>query len=99
MVPVDLPQKITWNLYSAAVGAISALVTKKLVDAAWKFVTGDEPPEPNDPDTPAPLALAWVLAMAVGVGVSQVLVNRFAAKRWASFTGGPAPLRSVNLRL
>lgn len=95
---MDLSQKIVWNGYSAIVGAVAALATKKGVDAAWKFVTGEEPPEPNDPATPTSHAAIWVLAMAMGVGLSQVLVNRFAARRWEAFTGSESPLRHVNLR-
>ena len=61
-------------------------------------VTGEEPPEPNDPDVPTGQAIAWVVAVAVGVGLSQVLINRFAAKRWSAFTGEGQSSRPVNLR-
>lgn len=96
---MDISRKLVWNLYSATVATVSALVAKKAVDAAWSFVTGDEPPDPNDPATPAGEAFAWILAVAVGVGVSQVFANRFAAQRWSAYTGETSPRRSVNLRL
>lgn len=95
---MDLSQKIVWNLYSAAFGAVAAIVAKKAVDGAWHFVTGDEPPEPNDPHVPTSEAAAWVMALAVGVGLSQVLANRFAASRWEAFTGTTSPIRNVNMR-
>ena len=96
---MDLSQKIVWNLYSAGVAAIAGIVTKQLVDRAWTFVTGDEePPEPNDPDTPPGIAIARVLVVALGMGLSQVLINRFAARRWAAITGEASPVRAVNLR-
>lgn len=95
---MDISQKLVWQAYSMAVGAVSALATTKAVDGAWKFVTGEEPPEPNDPATPTSKAAAWVMAVAVGVGLSQVLANRFAASRWESFTGNTSPIRTVNLK-
>ncbi|MFT3874976.1 MAG: DUF4235 domain-containing protein [Propioniciclava sp.] len=96
---MDFSHKIVWQLYSAGVAAAAALVTTKAVSAGWSFVTGEEPPEPNDPHVPTGKAAAWVMALAVGVGLSQVLANRMVANRWESFTGAPSPLRSVNLRL
>lgn len=95
---MDMSQKIVWNGYSTLVGAVAAIVTKKAVDGAWSFVTGEEPPEPNDPDTPTSHAAIWVLAMALGVGLSQILINRFAARRFEHFVGGRGALRHVNLR-
>ena len=38
-------------------------------------------------------------AVAVGAGLSQVLINRFAARRWSTFTGEGQSSRPVNLRL
>ena len=98
MSPMDFSQKIVWNAYSTVVGLVAAVATKKAVDGAWQFVTGEEPPEPNDPNTPTTHAAIWVLARAMGVGLSQVLINRFAARRWEAFTGSASPLRHVNLK-
>ncbi len=95
---VNFSNKLLWALYSAIVTAVGALASKKAVDGAWQFVTGDEPPEPNDPATPTSEAVAWVLAVTLGVGLSSVLLNRFAARRWQKFTGEPSPVRQVNLR-
>lgn len=95
---MDISQKLVWNIYSAVIAAVAALATKKAVDGTWTFVTGEEPPEPNDPHTPTSKAAAWVMAVAVGVGLSQVLANRFAASRWEAFTGSESPIRNVNLR-
>ena len=95
---MDMSQKSVWNGYSTLVGAVAALVTKKAVDGAWTFVTGEEPPEPNDPDTPTTHVAIWVLAMSLGVGLSQVLINRFAARRFEQFTGQRGAFRQVNLR-
>lgn len=96
---VDISQKIVWNVYSTGVTLVGGLVSKQLVDGAWSFVTGEAPPDPNDPETPAAAALARVLAIAVGMGLTQVFLNRFAARRWAAMTGEPSPARMVSLRL
>lgn len=95
---MDIPQKMVWNLYSTAVAVVAAAVTKKAVEGAWEFVTGEEPPEPSDPNVPTGQAVAWVMALAVGVGLSQVLINRFAAKQWSGYVGESQASRGVNLR-
>ena len=77
---MDISQKIVWNVYSTGVTLIGGIVTKQLVDGAWTFVTGEEPPDPNDPSTPAEAALVRVLVIALGMGLTQVLINRFAAR-------------------
>lgn len=84
-------EKILWKVYAGVLGAVSTLVAQKLVHGAWKFATGDEPPEPNDPNTPIIEAVIWALASGVGVGVVQLLTNRFAARRFATDFGTPAP--------
>ena len=50
---MNVSQKLLWNIYAGAVGALSAVVAQKAVRGAWKVATGDEPPDPNDPATPA----------------------------------------------
>lgn len=96
---MELSQKIVWNLYSTTIAALSGLLAGKAVDSAWSFVTGEEPPEPNDPDVPTGVAIARVTAIALGVGLSQVLVNRLAARRWREHTGLSTPVRTVNIKL
>jgi hypothetical protein len=84
-------QKLVWNLYAGVVGALTTIVAQKAVRGAWKFATGQEPPEPNDPETPLTEALIWALASGIGIGVTQLLVNRLAAQRWQAAMGTPAP--------
>ncbi len=91
---------ILWGLYSAGVAALAAVITHKAVNKGWELVTGEEPPEPNDPTVPAREALLWVLASAIGIGLGQVFANRFAAQRWEAFTGSPPPsIKHVNMKL
>lgn len=84
-------QKIVWNIYAGAVGALTAMVAQKAVSAAWRLATGDEPPEAHDPETPLDEAIIWAIASGIGIGVTQLLVNRFAAKRFGAAMGLPAP--------
>jgi hypothetical protein len=88
---VNTSQKLLWNLYAGAVGALTTIVAAKAVNAAWQLATGDAPPEPNDPGVPLRRALTWAIASGVGIGLSQLLVNRFAASQWTKVMGTPAP--------
>lgn len=84
-------QKLVWNLYAGAIAAATALVAAKAMEGAWRLVTGEEPPEPSDPETPLNRALIWAVASGLGIGLAQLLVNRFAADQWAKAMGTPAP--------
>ena len=88
---VNTSQKLLWNLYAGAVGALTTVLAAKAVNAVWELATGDTPPEPNDPDVPLRRAITWAIASGVGIGLSQLLVNRFAADQWAKVMGTPAP--------
>ena len=88
---MNTSQKLLWNLYAGAVGALTTLLAVKAVNKAWELATGDAPPQPNDPEVPLRRALTWALASALGIGLSQLLVNRFAAGQWQKVMGTPAP--------
>jgi len=91
---MTMSQRLLWNIYAGAVGALTAVVAQKAVRGAWKVVTGDEPPDPNDPATPISEALIWALAGGIGIGMAQLLTNRLAADRWEKSMGMPAPSTS-----
>lgn len=88
---MNTSQRLLWNLYAGAVGALTTLLAVKAVNSVWELATGDEPPEPNDPEVPLRRALTWAIASGVGIGLSQLLVNRFAANQWSRVMGTPAP--------
>jgi hypothetical protein len=92
-------QKLIWKLYAGVLGAVTSLVALKLVTLLWKTVTGNEPPSPTDPRTPLSQALSWALASAIGVRVTQIVTQRFAARRWSDEMGTEAPGRRRKLRL
>jgi hypothetical protein len=66
-------------VFKVYTGLTSMLVTAgmhKLLTAGWHFVTGEEPPEPTDPDANATSAILWALSSAAGVAVAQVIAQR-----------------------
>ena len=75
-------QKLFWKLYAGAIGAVTTIAAQRLLKAGWKFVTGKEPPSITDPDTPVLQAMTWALASAIGIGVTEVLIQRMAARHW-----------------
>lgn len=92
-------QKLLWNLYSGAAGALATVLAAKAVNAVWELTTGNEPPQPNDPDVPLRRAITWAIASGLGIGLSQLLVNRFAANQWTKIMGTPAPgFKSANVK-
>jgi hypothetical protein len=65
---------------TALVGFGAAFVTRKVIQFAWKKITGKEPPDSEDPQVALAEALAWSVAMAVGVQVARLLAVRAATK-------------------
>ena len=49
---VNISQKLVWNVYAGAAGVLATLVATQAVTKVWQLTTGDEPPEPNDPEVP-----------------------------------------------
>lgn len=97
---METSKKLLWNLYAGGIGAITAVVAAKVVNAAWQAATGDAPPDPNDPDVPLRRALTWAVASGIGIGLAQLLVNRVAADQWTKAMGTPAPsFRKTTLTL
>jgi hypothetical protein len=83
--------KLVWKIYVGVFGAVTTIAAQKLLTVAWKSATGKEPPEPTDPETPLREAVIWAVASGVGLGVTQFVVTRFAASRWAKDMGTKAP--------
>jgi hypothetical protein len=73
--------KIGNKLAFAALGAISTMVVQRGLTALWNSLTGEEPPDPNDPEVPTVIALTWAIASGIGLGVVQLLVNRFGVRK------------------
>ncbi len=90
-------QNISFKIYAGVLGAVTTLITQRVVQAGWKIATGDTPPDPNDPEVPATQAAIWALASGLGLGASQLLLNRFVGRRFEQHTGetlaSPAKLK------
>ncbi|HEY6813071.1 MAG TPA: DUF4235 domain-containing protein [Propionibacteriaceae bacterium] len=84
-------QKLLWKLYVGVIGAVTTIAAQRLLKAGWKFVTGNEPPSPTDPDTPVVTAVSWAMASAVGMAVTQLLTQRIAARHWEKEIGNDSP--------
>lgn len=74
-------QRLLWNIYLGVIGTVATLVAQKALTTAWELATGEQPPEPNDPEVPLRRAATWAIASGVGVGLIQLLLNRFAARK------------------
>lgn len=94
---MKLTERVIWNIYSGLVGAAATFVAQKVITMAWEAATGEEPPDPNDPEAPFVQALIWAAASGLGVGVTQLTMNRFVTRRWAKNTGHDAPSRLNSL--
>jgi hypothetical protein len=90
-------EKMVWNVYSGVLGALATFVAQKLITNAWEVVTGDEPPDLNDPEAPLVTAIIWAAASGIGVGVTQLTMNRFIQRRWVKNMGHAGPGRLKNL--
>jgi hypothetical protein len=71
---------------SRAVGGLAAVVagfaTRKAMTAAWKKITGKEPPEhPEDPEVALAEAVGWAAMMGVAMATARMLATRLATKR------------------
>jgi uncharacterized protein DUF4235 len=70
--------------FAAAFGA------RKLITAAWKRVTGKEPPsDPHDPQVGIGEALSWAVITGVGIETARLLAVRAATRRARQPAGTP----------
>jgi Protein of unknown function (DUF4235) len=65
---------------TALVGFGATFAARKVIQFAWKKITGKEPPDADDPQVAIAEALAWGVALAVGVQVARVLAVRAATR-------------------
>ena len=84
-----IPEKILWKVYAGALGAVTTIVSQKVVEGVWKYVTGDA-------EISTTKALSWALASGIGIAGSQLLMHRFVNKRWMKFSA-VNPITGKNL--
>lgn len=89
-------EKLIWRLYSGVLGAATTMIAQRALVKLWEVATGEEPPNPNDPDVPYGEAVTWAIATGVGVGVAQLSMNRYMSRRWWKDMGKTAPTKLGN---
>ena len=77
--------KVLEKAFPALVGAVATLVAQTLVRQVWKVATGNQPPDPNDPDVPTREAIVWFVASGIGVGVAQLMASRYSRRQIAAW--------------
>lgn len=83
--------QILFTVFAGLLASATAAALTKVLTKGWERATGELPPNPADPETPAKQALAWALLSGIGVGVAQLFVGRFAARKWGEIrTDAPA---------
>jgi hypothetical protein len=71
---------------------LSGIAARKVLTAAWRKGTGDDPPaNPESPDTTWLQALGWALASGAAVGVARMLAARKAADLYRQSAGHLPP--------
>jgi Protein of unknown function (DUF4235) len=64
------------------VGMAAAFGARKVINFAWKRITGKEPPEhPEDPQVALGEALIWGIVVGAGVHTARMLASRAASRR------------------
>ncbi|WP_194793172.1 DUF4235 domain-containing protein [Raineyella fluvialis] len=71
-----IAETLVYKAYTALATTVATVVAHKALTAGWQYVTGEEPPEPTDPDANLTSAVLWALASAAGVAVAQVVAHR-----------------------
>ena len=70
------------KIFAGFIGAAATFLVQRSVETGWHAVTGETPPDPQDPEVPTAVAISWAIASAIGLTVAQLLVNRLTAKRF-----------------
>jgi Protein of unknown function (DUF4235) len=77
----------SWKVIALGSGALSGLITQRVLERAWKGVRGSTPPPlPADRTATWTDALTWAIATGVGAGVARLVAIRTAARVWQATT-------------
>jgi hypothetical protein len=60
---------------------LSGQFRRYLLPGVLAVATGQEPPNPEDPDVPTLKAVTWFVSSGVGVGLIQLFLGRHLARR------------------
>jgi hypothetical protein len=88
-------RKRMWQLESALIGALGAMVAQKSLRVLYRSVRTDKtrttPFDPSNARFTWPNALLWAAAAGVGLGIAKVMSARVAAVGWELATGSLPP--------
>lgn len=85
-------ERILWKVAAAGTAIVAGLVTRKVMDAAWRAARKHEPPRhPEAPGVSWGEAIGWTAATAVGAGVARLVAERGAVAGWQRATGKLPP--------
>ncbi|MDR2895737.1 MAG: DUF4235 domain-containing protein [Propionibacteriaceae bacterium] len=74
-------ERVVERIYTAILSALVTFAVSLVIKKAWTAVTGNQPPNANDPEVPTRQAVSWFLASGIGLGVAQLLFHRGMTKR------------------
>ncbi|SDB84050.1 Protein of unknown function [Raineyella antarctica] len=94
-----LAETLVYKVYTSLAGTIATVGTHKLLTAGWRFVTGEEPPEPTDPDADVRTAILWALASAAGLAATQVIAQRIGNRYLYSSSGAKPKFRKIAMKI
>jgi hypothetical protein len=88
----DTSKRFGWKALTYGAGALSAVVTQRVLGVVWKRVGGQAPPDDlaNRQMGLTP-ALTWAVATGVGIGVTRLIALRSAARVWEAATHEKPP--------
>ncbi len=90
-------QKYGWKAIALGTGALTGLVTQRVIEFVWTTVRGSTPPKlAADRSSPWPEAVSWAVATGIGVGVARLLAVRTAAVLWEAAAHAPPPEPGLN---
>jgi hypothetical protein len=70
------------DLTGRVAGMVAGVVTRKVMTAAWKKVTGKAPPDnPEDPEVALAEAIGWAAVVGLTISIVRLLATRLVAKR------------------
>lgn len=92
-----IAEKLVFKAYTALASTVATVGMHQLLNKSWKFVTGEEPPEPTDPEADGRTALLWALASAAGLALAQVTAARVGERYFGR--GGKHKARKLAVKI
>ena len=89
---MSFAKKYGWKTLTLGLGALTGLVTQRVLEVIWKALRGSTPPKvAADRRSSWADAMSWAVATGVGVGVARLLALRSAAVLWEAAVHEPPP--------